>query len=118
VFCSRPCEARGRRIPDLRRIQADGYIVARLPEGWPWGRGDRHQGTMLEHRMVMTAHLGRPLESYETVHHINGDRTDNRLDNLQLRSGNHGRGSALGCLACGSHRIGPVPIGDAEPKES
>ena len=60
-----------------------GYILLYKPEDV----GIRYP-YVAEHRLIMEKHIGRPLTRKEIVHHINGIKTDNRIKNLVLCSGN------------------------------
>ena len=78
-YCSRKCSIDSRRNPNHpvlengKHLRSDGYI------------GLCVDGVMtVEHRVIMENHLNRKLLPNENVHHLNGVKTDNRLENLEL----------------------------------
>ncbi len=93
-----------------RRRNSQGYVEIKLAPNDPLFdecnlTRARRSEWVLEHRLVMRRAIRRPFLDGETVHHINGDVGDNRLENLQLMRGSHGSGSALRCADCGSNHI-------------
>jgi len=62
-------------------IRYDGYISLWMPN-----HPNSYNGYVLEHRYIMEQKLGRYLKSYEIVHHIDGNKQNNSLDNLELIS--------------------------------
>lgn len=85
-----------------RYIGSNGYIFFYSPD-----HPNRNtQKYVLEHRIIMEKHLGRYLTKEETVHHINGDKTDNKIENLLLfaTSGEHTHFHAINTKNWGAHR--------------
>ena len=74
---------KGGRIADKN----SGYIRIKTR-----GHSNSKSNYVSEHRLIMEKHLSRELNPYEIIHHINRDRSDNRIENLELTSNNkHGK---------------------------
>jgi hypothetical protein len=74
-----------------RSIDGQGYVQLTIPDH----PNARKNGRIFEHIVVMSKILERPLFINETVHHKNGNRSDNRKSNLELKVSNHGRGQTI-----------------------
>lgn len=93
--CLKPHAAQGMCQMHYRRVKLYGDPFARerghkqKPKPYKMIAAVGHpnsdsKGWIAEHRLVMSEYLGRPLLPNENVHHKNGDRFDNRIENLEL----------------------------------
>lgn len=90
--CAEPNKESGLCGSHAARLRTHGDVLADVPlrKLGPRGQGSidsngyRSVAGRKQHRVVMEANLGRQLRDDETVHHINGDRLDNRPENLEL----------------------------------
>lgn len=64
-----------------RYITSQGYVMVLVGKGHPHAK---HNGFAFEHRLVMGEHIGRPLHAFENVHHKDGNRQNNAIENLEL----------------------------------
>lgn len=92
-FCSRKCHAKNILCnPEVRKKRK--YISGENNPKWKGGtiRKDGYKLTIIkgkreyEHRFIMEEYLGRKLIGEENIHHINGNRSNNRIENLKLYS--------------------------------
>lgn len=63
-----------------RLIDSNGYVDL-LIKSWP---SARKNGYIREHRYVMEKHIGRCLKSTEHIHHKDGNKKNNSIDNLEI----------------------------------
>lgn len=81
-------------VETVRVSKENGYMVG-LRRDDPMLAMARTGGYVPQHRLVMARHLGRPLARDEFVHHRNGIRSDNRIENLELCTRSHPDGQRV-----------------------
>lgn len=77
-FCSKECFYKYKtKNYNHKTYEENGYNVLFI-------NGYNKKGNVKEHRFIVEQHLGRKLKQNEIVHHINGNKKDNRIGNLQV----------------------------------
>jgi hypothetical protein len=96
--CAGICSAKSRRKEAYHRgagnsawkggrlVASNNYIYVWLEESSPYFPMATHNGYVMEHRLIIAQSIGRCLLRTEHVHHKNGMKDDNRIENLQLVS--------------------------------
>lgn len=85
IYCSKKCFGKGMRNnnhPQYKngKTMVEGYFMILNPNRFCHNQPCR----ILEHRVIMEKYLHRKLRPKEVVHHINGIKTDNRIENLMV----------------------------------
>ena len=101
LFCNRKCYTDWKRInPNKKaykeKVFISGYYYLYKPKHPRAIKGGRY---IAEHRWVLEQKIGRYLEKNEIIHHKNGIKNDNRIENLQIVLRNAHRGQII-CPHC------------------
>lgn len=99
-YCSQECKVANQMARATQRFETGEYRKHIKRNGYVWIVVPQLSRTgtrrfIMEHRYVMAQHLGRELYKEETVHHRDGNRQNNSLDNLELFSSRHGPGQRV-----------------------
>lgn len=97
-------EANSKSGPEGRHWKG-GLSRWKTPQGYVMCQVYGREGRIMEHRLIYEQHLGRPLRDDESVHHKNGIRDDNRLENLELWSSSHPSGQRVEDLTAWAKHI-------------
>lgn len=103
--CTSPTVARTLCSRHHRQYSRDGRLdmmprqIAQAGTGCLDPKGYRKIGQKYEHRTVMEQFLNRPLQPQEEVHHKNGQKADNRIENLEVWVGSQPAGQRPSDLA-------------------
>jgi hypothetical protein len=79
-FCSPKCQYKNNEKQGHKYVTPQGYVAIKVGKH-PMAYSD---GYILEHRLVMSQHLGRALATDEHIHHIDGNKQNNSIENLQI----------------------------------
>lgn len=80
VYCSSSCRYEDAKRPGNSYVGSNGYRYIKIHDRIGQTKGEYE----LEHRLVMEEFLNRPLAYNEIVHHKDGDKLNNAIDNLEL----------------------------------
>lgn len=101
-----------------KRINGHGYVEILLSKDDPFYCMTNSIDYVLEHRYVMAKHLNKVLYKCHSIHHIDGNRANNNINNLELRTGSHPSGITCICNKCGSKNIIALPLQRTEYNKS